>query len=368
MPVLRRLRNAAGSGQSRPSQQPRVLQLPVLPRRRDAGLGLPPAAADAGRSGRSPSSPRAWPATSAHSTRCTCDAATSRSPMASPRSSASRGKRSRRWTRCSRAPIRWSSSPTSATIRSSTEIRAAYPHHCFIDWHILDHYGAEFAQTPAHRQPEPRLPLAAGRRRVEGIHRHDDQHVHRAHPALARQSRQARGVPLPVERAARSRASRSSAAVTRSTTASRSSAARWSSSTRGRTRGIASSQLLNPAWMREWPESFLTPEALATGALAARREGVSAGVPSRRADAARAVRRHGQLRESPGGGALRRRDAAATTGAGARRASWNAGGQRDRQSRDHEDGRELPDRPQRPAGRGDVRRSPSGRACSSGRS
>jgi hypothetical protein len=28
------------------------------------------------------------------------------------------------------------------------------------------------------------------------------------------------------------------------------------------------SQRLNPAWMREWPESFLTPQALATGALA----------------------------------------------------------------------------------------------------
>jgi hypothetical protein len=28
------------------------------------------------------------------------------------------------------------------------------------------------------------------------------------------------------------------------------------------------SQQLNPAWMREWPESFLTPQTLATGALA----------------------------------------------------------------------------------------------------
>jgi hypothetical protein len=65
--------------------------------------------------------------------------------------------------RCSRAPIRWSSSPTSA-IRSSPD-PCAYPHHCFIDC-ILDHYGADFARTP--RTDSLSLAyLSAGGRRVE---------------------------------------------------------------------------------------------------------------------------------------------------------------------------------------------------------
>ena len=87
------------------------------------------------------------------------------------------------------------------------------------------HYGADFAQLPQTRQPEPGPSLPTGRRRVEELHRHDDQHLHGAHPALPRQSRPATspsascGTSYPRPGAA------PSAAVTRSATVSRSIAA-----------------------------------------------------------------------------------------------------------------------------------------------
>ena len=50
----------------------------------------------------------------------------------------------------SRAATAWSSSPTSATIRSSAEIVHAYPDAVFLDHFILDELGAEFRDLPHH--------------------------------------------------------------------------------------------------------------------------------------------------------------------------------------------------------------------------
>ena len=68
------------------------------------------------------------------------------------------------------------------------EIKLAYPEHLFIDWHILDHYGAEFAKLERTRSCKPRVPISARGGRVERVSRHDDQHLHGAHSALSWQS------------------------------------------------------------------------------------------------------------------------------------------------------------------------------------
>jgi hypothetical protein len=167
-----------------------------------------------------------------------------------------------------------------------TEIRAAYPHHCFIDWHILDHYGADFAKLPRTDS----LSLAYLSQLVAAESKEFIGTMTSTFTALIQRWRGNRGkreafrflwneLPEPGQPFERGRH-----AVNDCIPLERGEMVEQHEGPYSWNRV---SQLLNPAWMREWPESFLTPEALATGALAARRESVSAGVPSRRTDAAR---------------------------------------------------------------------------------
>ena len=95
------------------------------------------------------------------------------------------------------------------------------------------------------------------------------------------------------------------------------------------------SPLLNPAWMREWPESFLLPDVVATGVLPSKARDGALGSPLRMC-----VRRGPldrppcHLREPAGGGLVpgrRRTETARAWPGGARRHGTT---QRDRQLRD----------------------------------
>ena len=68
------------------------------------------------------------------------------------------------------------------------EIKGAYRDHVFLDHHILDNYGPDFMQLPAHDS----IALAYISQLVGAespTHRHHDEHIYGAHPANARKSR-----------------------------------------------------------------------------------------------------------------------------------------------------------------------------------
>jgi hypothetical protein len=166
------------------------------------------------------------------------------------------------------------------------EIKRAYPDHYFIDWHILDHYGEEFAQLPCRDS----LSLAhlsqlvaaesqdfigtmtstftaliqryRGNRRKQEVFRFLWNELPEPGQAIER-GRHAITDCIPLERGV------------------------MIEELDGPYSWNRVSQLLNPAWMREWPESFLTPETLATGALPKQESSESEAVSLRDADAMR---------------------------------------------------------------------------------
>jgi len=150
-----------------------------------------------------------------------------------------------------------------------TEIKLAYPHHYFVDWHILDEYGAEFAQLPRNDS----LSLACLSQLVAAESKEFIGTMTSTFTGMIQRYRGNRGkneafrylwneLPEPGAGVERGRHAVSDCIPL--------------------DRGVMIeqfdgpyswnrvSQLLNPAWMREWPESFLTPETIATGALPTR--------------------------------------------------------------------------------------------------
>jgi len=149
------------------------------------------------------------------------------------------------------------------------EITRAYPHHHFIDWHILDHHGAAFAELPQTDS----LSLAylsqlvaaeakefigtmtstftgliqryRGNRGKQEAFRYLWNELPEAHHGIER-GRHAISDCIPLDRG------------------------QMIEQFPGPYSWNRVSALLNPAWMREWPESFLLPEVVATGALPAK--------------------------------------------------------------------------------------------------
>ncbi len=166
------------------------------------------------------------------------------------------------------------------------EIRLAYPRHYFIDWHILDHYGAQFAELPR----TDGLSLAYLSQLVAAESKEFIGTMTSTFTALIHRYRGNRGkaeafrflwneLPEPGQPVERGRH-----AVSNSIVLER---GEMVETYEGPYSWNRVSQLLNPAWMREWPESFLTPDAIATGALACRRERASGAVSSQRAPTSR---------------------------------------------------------------------------------
>jgi len=166
------------------------------------------------------------------------------------------------------------------------EIRLAYPRHFFIDWHILDHYGAQFAELPRTDS----LSLAYLSQLVAAESKEFVGTMTSTFTSLIQRYRGNRGKPeafrflwnelpdpgQPVERGRH--APSNNIALDRGEMVEK---------YEGPYSWNRVSQLLNPAWMREWPESFLTPDAVATGALACRRQLQSNATSSPRAAAVR---------------------------------------------------------------------------------
>lgn len=150
------------------------------------------------------------------------------------------------------------------------EIRLAYPRHVFIDWHILDHYGAQFAALPRTDS----LSLAYLSQLVAAESKEFIGTMTSTFTALIQRYRGNRGKPeafrflwnelpepgQPFERGRH--AINDCIPLDRGVMVEQHEGPySWN----------RVSPLLNPAWMREWPESFLTPEALGSGAPAGRR-------------------------------------------------------------------------------------------------
>ena len=148
-----------------------------------------------------------------------------------------------------------------------TEIKLAYPDHHFIDWHILDHYGEEFAQLPQTDS----LSLALLSQLVAAEAQEFIGTMTSTFTGMIQRLRGNRGrreafrylwneLPEPGQASERGRHAVSDCIpLDRGVLVEQ---------FEGPYSWNRVSQLLNPAWMREWPESFLTPEALATGMLA----------------------------------------------------------------------------------------------------
>ncbi len=151
-------------------------------------------------------------------------------------------------------------------------IKLAYPNHYFIDWHILDNYGAEFAQLPQTDSLSLAFLsqlVAAGAKEFMGTMtstftgiiqryrgnrgKHETfRYIWNELPESGHEierGRHAFSDCIPLERG------------------------EMIEQFKGPYSWNRVSQLLNPAWMREWPESFLMPEVLATGSLAAKPAG-----------------------------------------------------------------------------------------------
>ncbi len=158
------------------------------------------------------------------------------------------------------------------------EIKLAYPNHYFIDWHILDNYGAEFAALPQTDS----LSLAYLSQLVAAEAKEFIGTMTSTFTGLIQRNRGNRGkdetfrylwneLPDPSQAVERGRH-----AVSDCIPLDR---GRMIEQFPGPYSWNRVSQLLNPAWMREWPESFLLPEVVATGVLASKpvsREGVVA--------------------------------------------------------------------------------------------
>ncbi len=149
------------------------------------------------------------------------------------------------------------------------EIKLAYPDHFFVDWHILDHYGAEFSRLPRTDS----LSLAYLSQLVAAEAQEFIGTMTSTFTALIQRYRGNGGkqeafrylwneLPAPGGAFERGRH-----AVSDCIPLDRGVMVEEFEGTYTWNRV---SQLLNPAWMREWPESFLTPEVLATGELASR--------------------------------------------------------------------------------------------------
>jgi len=147
------------------------------------------------------------------------------------------------------------------------EITLAYPHHLFVDWHILDAYGAEFAGLPQTDS----LSLAYLSQLVAAESKDFIGTMTSTFTALIQRYRGNRGkhepfrflwneLPEPGAPFFRGRHAISNCvALDRGVMVEE---------FEGPYSWNRVSQRLNPAWMREWPESFLTPQTLSTGALA----------------------------------------------------------------------------------------------------
>ncbi len=146
------------------------------------------------------------------------------------------------------------------------EITHAYPQHVFIDWHILDAYGAEFAQLPQTDS----LSLAYLSQLVAAESRNFIGTMTSTFTSIIQRYRGNRGkdepfrflwneLPQPDARVERGRHAVSHCIPLDHGVMleERQGPYSWN----------RVSQRINPAWMREWPESFLTQHALRTGAL-----------------------------------------------------------------------------------------------------
>ena len=147
-----------------------------------------------------------------------------------------------------------------------TAIKQAYPHHYFIDWHILDHYGDELRQLPRSDS----LSLAYLSQLVAAESKEFIGTMTSTFTGLIQRYRGNRGKPeafrylwneLPDSEA---KLERGRHAVSECILLER---GEMVEDFAGPYSWNRVSQRLNPAWMREWPESFLLPEVLETGAL-----------------------------------------------------------------------------------------------------
>lgn len=151
------------------------------------------------------------------------------------------------------------------------EIKLAYPDHYFIDWHILDHYGEEFSQLPRTDS----LSLAYLSQLVAAEAKEFIGTMTSTFTAIIQRHRGNRGkrevfrylwneLPEPGLGFERGRHAISDCVPLDKGV--------MIEQFEGPYTWNRVSQLLNPCWMREWPESFLTPEALATGKLATKKQ------------------------------------------------------------------------------------------------
>lgn len=167
-----------------------------------------------------------------------------------------------------------------------TELKAAWQDHVFIDHHILDHYGEEFAALPQRDS----LALAYLSQLVAAESQDFIGTMTSTFTSLIQRYRGNRGKPEPFkflwnelpdpgERHERGRHPVSDCVPLENGIMVEEFAGPYSWN--------RYNQRINPAWMREWPESFLTEEVLETGALASKgtKPAASAATPARRTDA-----------------------------------------------------------------------------------
>lgn len=152
------------------------------------------------------------------------------------------------------------------------EIKLAYPDHYFIDWHILDNYGSEFAQLPQTDS----LSLAYLSQLVAAEAKEFIGTMTSTFTGIIQRYRGSRG-KHETFRYLWNELPESGQGIERGQHAFSECIPLDRGEMIEQFRGPYSwnrvSQLLNPAWMREWPESFLTPATFATGALAAKPSG-----------------------------------------------------------------------------------------------
>ena len=146
------------------------------------------------------------------------------------------------------------------------EIKLAYPHHYFVDWHILDQYGADFARLPQTDS----LSLACLSQLVAAESKEFIGTMTSTFTGLIQRYRGNRGKAeafrylwneLPESHHGIERGRH---AISECVPLDR---GQMIEQFPGPYSWNRVSPLLNPAWMREWPESFLLPEVIATGAL-----------------------------------------------------------------------------------------------------
>lgn len=146
------------------------------------------------------------------------------------------------------------------------EITQQWPDHLFIDHHILDHYGAEFAALPQHDS----LALAYLSQLVAAESADFIGSMTSTFTALIQRLRGSRGkhepfkflwneLPEPGEELKRGSHPVSECVPLEN--------GEMVPEYEGNYSWNRYSQLINPAWMREWPESFLTAAALESGTL-----------------------------------------------------------------------------------------------------